>query len=502
MDSTGNVRMALKDNSFFAELVGSSPYSLSGVTVAANNNRALFIVTMVDAVSNSATGVSRNGQAGVAITGGNIAASTDVRLQHWVILNPTVGTFPVTATTSATAGGYLAAVSMYNTNQTTPNGTILSATYNTQANTLNLNAASVDDYALDFTGMSGTQVDSTQGAGQTEFFDTKTAYYRSLAASGRAGLAGTVAMSQTCSSSSPTAIVHSAFVVNDGGSTPPAATVPDAPTIGAATVASATSVSVAGTAPTNNGGAAIDLYRATASPSGVVATSATLPVLVTGLATGTAQTFRLEAHNTVGYSSQSAASNSATPAAGNAAPAFGGTIANISGTAGTAITPVDISTLFTDAGDTKAYSASPSGTAWPAGMIINASTGVISGTPTGSGTTTGCKVRDTDSASQTVDSNTFNFVIAAAVVNPTFAPSGALKNLVGAVLPDGSYSVIIRSKTALTAAPVAVKTGAAMVGGVIPSFSITGPVSGTEYVYEPVSEADTTIRGLARATPT
>lgn len=105
-------------------------------------------------------------------------------------------------------------------------------------------------------------------------------------------------------------------------------------------------------------------------------------------------------------------------AASNAAPTFPGTIANITGTGGTAITQVNVSGQFSDT-DALTYSASPAGTAWPSGLVVNSTTGIISGTVAAS-TTTGLRVRATDTAGQTVDSNTFNVTISAAVTTGTF----------------------------------------------------------------------------------
>lgn len=89
---------------------------------------------------------------------------------------------------------------------------------------------------------------------------------------------------------------------------------PNAPTIGTATSASGTSVSVAFTAPANIGGSAITSYTVFSS-GGQTATGSASPVIVTGLTTGTAYTFTVLATNSYGSSPVSASSNSATPVA-------------------------------------------------------------------------------------------------------------------------------------------------------------------------------------------
>lgn len=91
---------------------------------------------------------------------------------------------------------------------------------------------------------------------------------------------------------------------------------PDAPTIGTATQASATSVSVAFTAPACTGKypSGISSYTATSTPGSLTASGASSPLVVTGLTTGTAYTFKVKATGTNGVSGCSAASNSVTPA--------------------------------------------------------------------------------------------------------------------------------------------------------------------------------------------
>ncbi|WP_430456812.1 Ig-like domain-containing protein [Rheinheimera sp.] len=94
-------------------------------------------------------------------------------------------------------------------------------------------------------------------------------------------------------------------------------TAPDAPTIGAATAGDG-QVSVAFTAPGNNGGSAITGYTVTSNPGGITAGGngfTTSPITVTGLTNGTAYTFTVVATNAIGTSVTSAASNSATPKA-------------------------------------------------------------------------------------------------------------------------------------------------------------------------------------------
>lgn len=97
-----------------------------------------------------------------------------------------------------------------------------------------------------------------------------------------------------------------------GASTWPAT--PGAPTIGTATQASSTSVSVAFTAPACTGTpASITGYLAKSTPGCFTSTGASSPIVVSGLTTGTAYTFKVKATNAVGYGPCSAASNSVTP---------------------------------------------------------------------------------------------------------------------------------------------------------------------------------------------
>lgn len=89
-----------------------------------------------------------------------------------------------------------------------------------------------------------------------------------------------------------------------------ATTVPQAPTIGAATTTGGTTATVAYTAGAT-GGKAVSAYTATSSPSSITGTGAS-PITVSGLTQNTAYTFTVTATNANGTSLASSASSSIT----------------------------------------------------------------------------------------------------------------------------------------------------------------------------------------------
>jgi len=108
--------------------------------------------------------------------------------------------------------------------------------------------------------------------------------------------------------------------------------IPSVPAIGTATVATFSSVNVAFTAPGAYAGAT---YTATSSPDGITASSATSPILVTGLSELTEYTFTVTATNATGTSGASAASSPVTTPTSDTGVMFPIAMANV-GSAGAA----------------------------------------------------------------------------------------------------------------------------------------------------------------------
>lgn len=96
----------------------------------------------------------------------------------------------------------------------------------------------------------------------------------------------------------------------------------------------------------------------------------------------------------------------------NEAPTFSGTVSVPTLTQASAMTPVNAGALFSDpdSGDTAAYSAVG---VWPAGVTVDGSTGIISGTPSAAATYANLRVRRTDAGTLTADSNLFTITVAA-----------------------------------------------------------------------------------------
>ena len=89
--------------------------------------------------------------------------------------------------------------------------------------------------------------------------------------------------------------------------------IPGAPTSVSASATSSSAISVSFTAPACNGGLSIDSYQVVCTSSGSnSATGSSSPISVTGLSASTSYTFKVRAHNSLGYGSYSSSTGTAT----------------------------------------------------------------------------------------------------------------------------------------------------------------------------------------------
>ncbi len=88
---------------------------------------------------------------------------------------------------------------------------------------------------------------------------------------------------------------------------------PGSPTIGTPSIIDSTTVSVPFSPPASDGGSAITSYRVTSYPRGKTGTSASSPISISGLTTGSPETFTVVAITAFGTSESSTASAAITP---------------------------------------------------------------------------------------------------------------------------------------------------------------------------------------------
>jgi hypothetical protein len=177
---------------------------------------------------------------------------------------------------------------------------------------------------------------------------------------------------------------------------------------------------------------------------------------ITGTPTGAATISGLQVRATDTASNTAQTNAFSITVAASATPVnFTGTVPAITGTAGTAIAPVNLSTYF--AGSLTPFTYSVFSGSLPTGLSLNSSTGVISGTPTGASSGS-VVVRATDTGSNAANTNSFAVTIAAAAV-PSFtltdlannanAPWASTANITVDVYNPSTGALVVR-KTGLT----------------------------------------------------
>jgi phosphodiesterase/alkaline phosphatase D-like protein/outer membrane protein OmpA-like peptidoglycan-associated protein len=230
---------------------------------------------------------------------------------------------------------------------------------------------------------------------------------------------------------------------------------------------------------------------------GTVAASLTAQAVsasLSGLTASTTYFYRFKAVNAGGttYSSVTSFTTNVAPSSLAIDPANGG-----NGVVGSAFTQT-----FTATGGTSPYTWSVSGTGKPAWLSINASTGVLSGTPpTGSAGNYTFTVQVNDSASHTDSISWTIVVITTASAVPSVSSIGLTSASMSVAVTQNnsattvSYCLTTSSPAPNTcASPVQIGSGAMALGDPNPVVALTGLTSNTSYwvVIKTVNGAGTT----------
>ena len=291
-------------------------------------------------------------------------------------------------------------------------------------------------------------------------------------------------------------------------------TIPNAPVISKVEVLSSTQATVFFTAPSFDGGSAIDSYTVTASP-GQITTTVNQPtggqIILSGLTESTSYTFTITAQNKKGTSTASKASNQITtpvkeiirfqptvPTGGPtlAAPAFTLSSASESRTVNTAATG------FTIATSTGGTIASFGINATPPGMSFNTSTGALTGTPNTVATVTAFTITATNTAGSVTQTFTLTVIATVAIFTQPIggANATALSTQPVVRVVDGSGNAIASFTSNVVAA---IASGTGTLSGTTTVAAVAGVATFTNLVITGTAGAFTlrfTPSGLTAAT--
>jgi len=334
----------------------------------------------------------------------------------------------------------------------------------------NVNAASTNFTYTPDIAITGSVTITPTGAGSAGMSPTVLNYSASSAAQ-------TFTITPLTSGSITLTVTNTAGINNPAALTYTAnAVAPNAPSIGTATPGN-TSASVTFSPPTSDGGSAITQYRVISTPGSFSNTGSSSPIVVSGLSNGTPYTFTARATNAVGNSSESSASNSATPFVPATTFTFTGPTSGNVRSASTNFTVTPNATYY------GTVTITPSGTASD-GLIpvtltwvgaSNAQTFTI--TPTTSGTVT---LTPSNNGSLSNPSNIVYTANAVVPLPPAMGLAeqslGSARVTVGAPTNDGGATITLYT---VTSSPGGI-TATSPSSGVI---TVTGLTNGTAYTF-------------------
>lgn len=262
-------------------------------------------------------------------------------------------------------------------------------------------------------------------------------------------------------------------------------TVPGAPLAVSAQAGNASAI-ISWSAPDTNGGSPITGYAVTGTPGGSCSPTGTAnSCTVTGLTNGTTYSFTVTATNAVGTGGASA-SASATPLA----PALTPTTQSVSGTVNTAISATAVLTPNTSFGGSVTYTVLPSLTA---GLSLDSTTGVISGTPTAAQTTTTYVITGTSGSNTATTSVTIDVSLAKqAVLTASSAASSIAVNGTTTLSASGGSSNGAVSY-AVVSGPCQVSNTNTLTGTAQGTCSVTATMAGNS-TYESVTSTPISIQ--------
>ncbi|MBZ4039633.1 autotransporter domain-containing protein [Novilysobacter selenitireducens] len=405
-----------------------------GAAVAATNSAGTWTATYT-LVAGAIDATNRNTSVTAVDNAGNATTRADTS-------NTTVDTTVPAVTSVAPAGGAISA-------DTTVAFTV---TFNES-----ISGVSADDFSLTSTGSASGSIASVSASGGTSVDVTVN------------GISGSGTLRVDLNSGTD--------IQDDAGNGPPVAftggtahavdilTAPGAPTVGAATPGDG-QVSIAFTAPADDGGSAITGYTVTSSPGSISASGAGSPLVVSGLTNGTAYTFTVTATNAVGSSVASSASASVTPQADQ-------TITfNNPGAQNFGTTPTLTATSSAGAGYLVSFSSSTTGVCTITGG------GTLTFVAAGTCTVDADQAGDAATAAAATVSRSFTVnAVVPGVPTTVTATAGDTQASVAFIAPANAGG------TAITGYTVTANPGGATASGMGSPVTLTGLTNGVAYTF-------------------